>query len=87
MSHQQCLPAASLHAAGWVPGGARGVYVRLDAEFVVRLAARCCGGAAVPLAEEAMRRLTLAKLCSIASLLVTGRSPGQDVDAAGWGTS
>ena len=79
-------PAALPLAAGRVPGGVRGVCVRLVAGCSVGLAARVCGGTSVPLAdaEEALQHLRLPESCgAAASLLVPGRSPDHDGDAAG----
>ena len=76
-------PAASILATGRVPGGVTNVCIRLVAGFLVGLAARVCGGAAVPLAEAALRRLRLPESCGVASLLVPCRSPAQDADSAG----
>ena len=59
------------------------VCVHLVAGFLAGLAARVCGGAAVPLAEAALRRLRLPESCGVASLLVPCRSPAQDADSAG----
>ena len=54
-------PAASILnyaiATGRVPGGVTNVCIRLVAGILVGLAVRVCGGAAVPLAEEALGRL------------------------------
>ena len=50
---------------------------------LVALAARVFGGAAVPLAEGALRYLRLPDSCGVASLLVPCRSPPKDAETAG----
>ena len=69
-------PAASILATGLVPGGVANVCVRLVAGFLVGLAARVCGGAAVPFCGGSSEASTASRV--VRGRLATGpvQEPG-----------